>query len=61
MSKKLQKPLGRWNIDYCDKIINKIKIGEGTTVGAGALVHKNLPPHCTAVGFPAKPIKFHND
>ncbi len=49
---------------YCGtgvKIINKIKIGEETTVGAGALVHKNLPPYCTAVGFPAIPIKFHND
>lgn len=49
---------------YCGtgvNIINQIKIGEGTIVGAGALVHKNLPPNCTAVGFPAKPIKFHND
>lgn len=49
---------------YCGtgvKIINKIKIGEGTIIGAGALVHKNLPSNCTAVGFPAKPIKFHNE
>lgn len=49
---------------YCGtgvKIINQIKIGEGTIVGAGALVYKDLPPHCTAVGFPAKPIKFHNE
>ena len=49
---------------YCGtavKIINQVKIGEGTIVGAGALVHKDLPPHCTAVGFPAKPIKYHNE
>ena len=49
---------------YCGtgvKIINKIAIGEGTIVGAGALVHKDLPSHCTAVGFPAKPIKYHNE
>ena len=48
---------------YCGtgvKIINQVKIGEGTIIGAGALVHKNLPSHCTAVGFPAKPIKFHD-
>jgi sugar O-acyltransferase (sialic acid O-acetyltransferase NeuD family) len=48
---------------YCGtgaKIINQLKIGEGTIVGAGALVHKDLPPYCTAVGFPAKPIKYHN-
>ena len=49
---------------YCGTgvtIINKVKIGTGAIVGAGALVHKNLPPYCTAVGFPAKPIKFHNE
>jgi sugar O-acyltransferase (sialic acid O-acetyltransferase NeuD family) len=48
---------------YCGtgaKIINQLKIGEGTIVGAGALVHKDLPSNCTAVGFPAKPIKYHN-
>ena len=49
---------------YCGtgvKVINQIRIGEGTIIGAGALVHKNLPPYCTAVGFPAKPIKYHNE
>lgn len=42
------------------KIINQLEIGEYTTVGAGAVVSKTLPAHCTAVGVPAKPIKFHN-
>lgn len=41
------------------KIINQLEIGEYTIVGAGAVVAKSLPAHCTAVGVPAKPIKFH--
>lgn len=41
------------------KIINQLVIGEWTTIGAGAVVAKSLPPKCTAVGIPAKPIKFH--
>ena len=41
------------------KIINQLEIGEHTVVGAGAVVAKSLPPNCTAVGIPAKPIKFH--
>ncbi|HEU4495817.1 MAG TPA: acetyltransferase [Flavobacterium sp.] len=43
------------------KIINQLRIGENTIVGAGAVVSKSLPGNCTAVGIPAKPIKFHND
>jgi sugar O-acyltransferase (sialic acid O-acetyltransferase NeuD family) len=41
------------------KIINLLEIGENTIVGAGAVVSKSLPANCTAVGIPAKPIKFH--
>ena len=41
------------------KIINQLTIGTSTIVGAGAVVSKSLPPFCTAVGIPAKPIKFH--
>jgi len=40
------------------KIINQLTIGEYTTIGAGAVVAKSLPPRCVAVGIPAKPIKF---
>lgn len=46
---------------YCGtgtKIINQISIGAQTVVGAGAVVVKSLPAGCTAVGTPAKPIKF---
>lgn len=42
------------------KIINQLQIGKNTVVGAGAVVSKTLPDNCTAVGIPAKPIKFHN-
>lgn len=41
-------------------IIQGITIGENTVIGAGAVVVKDLPDNCTAVGVPAKPIKFHN-
>lgn len=42
------------------KIINQLEIGENTIVGAGAIVANSLPKNCTAVGIPAKPIKFHS-
>lgn len=47
---------------YCGtgvKIINQTSVGDYTIVGAGAVVTKPLPANCTAVGVPAKPIKFH--
>lgn len=40
------------------KIINQVEIGAHTIIGAGAVVSKSLPPDCTAVGVPAKPIRF---
>ena len=43
------------------KIINQLEIGDYTIVGAGAVVSKTLPSHCTAVGVPAKPIKYHEN
>lgn len=42
------------------KIINLLEVGANTIVGAGAVVSRSLPANCTAVGIPAKPIKFHN-
>jgi len=41
------------------KVIQGVHIGENTIVGSGAVVVKHLPKNCTAVGAPAKPIKFH--
>ena len=43
------------------KIINLVDIGEETIIGAGAVVAKSLPAKCTAVGIPAKPVKFHGE
>ncbi|WP_416826483.1 acetyltransferase [Ectobacillus polymachus] len=40
-------------------IIPKVEIGGYTVVGAGTVVTKSLPEHCTAVGVPAKVIKVH--
>lgn len=40
------------------RIIQGKTIGDGTIVGAGAVVIRDLPDNCTAVGVPAKPIKF---
>ena len=42
------------------KIINQLEIGDYAVVGAGAVVAKTIPSNCTAVGVPAKPIKFHD-
>lgn len=41
-------------------VIQGVTVGEGTIIGAGSVVIRDLPPHCTAVGVPAKPIKFHH-
>lgn len=41
------------------QIIQGKVIAEGSIVGAGAVVVRDIPADCTAVGMPAKPIKFH--
>ncbi|MDZ5000819.1 transferase, partial [Clostridium perfringens] len=41
-------------------IIQWLTIGKGSILGAGSVVVKNIPKCCTAVGVPAKPIKFSN-
>lgn len=43
------------------QIIQGKKVCNETIVGAGAIVVKDLPAKCTAVGSPAKPIKFHEE
>ncbi len=39
-------------------IIQKIKIEKNSVIGAGSVVINNIPLNCTAVGAPAKPIKY---
>ena len=38
-------------------IIQGVKIGRWSVIGAGAVVTKDIPDNCTAVGVPAKVIK----
>ena len=55
---------GEVNLDkkvYCGtgvKIINQTNVGKHAIIGAGAVVTQDIPADCTAVGVPAKPIKY---
>lgn len=40
------------------QLIQNKKVGTYAIVGAGAVIVKDIPEKCTAVGIPAKPIKF---
>ena len=40
-------------------LLSGIKIGRGSTIAAGAVVSKEIPPYCVAGGVPAKVIKFY--
>ncbi len=55
---------GITTIGYCTElgtgmqIIQGITVGSHSIIGAGAVVVKNIPDKCTAIGCPAKPIKY---
>ncbi len=36
------------------KILGNVELGEGAKIAACSVVLKNIPPHCTAAGVPAK-------
>lgn len=38
------------------KILGNIVVGEGAKVGANSVVLKDVPPHCTVVGVPARVV-----
>lgn len=42
-------------------LIQGVKVGTNTIIGLSSAVVKDLPENCTAVGIPAKPIKFHRN
>ena len=58
---------GMTNIGYAVElgtgmqIIQGKAIGDYSIIGAGAVVVKDIPARCTAVGSPAKPIKYHDE
>ncbi|PSR08773.1 MAG: acetyltransferase [Bacteroidetes bacterium] len=41
------------------QIIQLLHIGHNSILGAGSVVTKDIPANCTAVGMPARPVKFH--
>ena len=43
------------------KILGDITIGDNVKIGANAVVVSDLPPNCTAVGIPAKPVAHSSD
>lgn len=49
------------NIGTGTQIIQGLTIKRNTVLGAGAVVNKELPANCTAVGIPAKVIKMWED
>ena len=38
-------------------ILSGVHIGRGSTIAAGAVVNKDIPPYCIAGGIPARVIK----
>jgi sugar O-acyltransferase (sialic acid O-acetyltransferase NeuD family) len=42
-------------------VIQRLSIGAWSVIGAGAVVTKDIPANCTAIGVPAKPFKFRHD
>lgn len=38
-------------------VLSGVTIGEGAVIGAGSVVKNDIPPHCLAVGVPARVVK----
>jgi len=38
-------------------VLSGVEIGDGAVIGAGAVVTKNVPPYCIAVGVPATVVR----
>lgn len=40
------------------KVLGPVVIGKGSKIGAGSVVLKDVPPHCTVVGVPGRVVKM---
>lgn len=40
------------------KVLGPIKVGDCSRIGAGAVVVKDVPPHCTVVGVPGEIVRI---
>lgn len=38
------------------RVLGPVRVGAGARIGANAVVLKDVPPHCTAVGIPARVV-----
>ncbi len=43
------------------KVLGNITIGHDSKIGAGSVVLKSIPPHCTVVGVPGKVVRMNNE
>lgn len=43
------------------KILGPVTIGECSKIGAGSVVLKDVPPHCTVVGVPGRVVRLHGE
>jgi acetyltransferase-like isoleucine patch superfamily enzyme len=44
-------------LGYGVKVLDGVTIGEGSVIGAGAVVTKDIPPYSVAIGIPAKVVR----
>jgi len=52
--------IGRFTRVHTGTVIkNRIKVGEGSILGAGTVIIEDVPDHVTVVGIPGKIIKHH--
>ena len=43
------------------KVLGPVTIGDYSKIGAGSVVLKNVPPHCTVVGVPGRIVRMHGE